>query len=239
MGQVASMYDRNLGEAERCFRRALQLNARMGTALQWYSLLLAKERRFDEAIGYARQAVEVEPFAYPANSNLAVILYYARQDDQALQQCHKTAQLEPTMMAAHLMAAQILARRGRTAEAFSEMKQIREAAQAHPLVIRFWGEMYAILGRRFEAEGAIAQLVGLRAHGRVPASYIASVWGMLADRDKAFEWLETAYREYDGLVSIVHAAPGFDSIRADRRYPALLAKIGITAGTEQDSARPR
>lgn len=239
LGQVTSLYDRNFYEAERCFRQALQISPRLGTALQWYSYLLVKQRRFRESIGYARQAVEVEPFAFPANINLASVLYYAREDEQALQQCRKITEMEPVMFGNHLVAAQILARRGQLREAIAEMEQVRETAKAHPLTIRFWAELYAIVGQRKEALEAMSRLIAMREGGRVPASYIASAWGMLGEREKALDWLETAYREHDGLLSIMHAAPGFDAVRTDARYLDLLGRLGITAGMPRDSARIR
>lgn len=239
MGQVASLHHRNFVEAERCFRRALQINPRLATAHQWYSYMLVKQRRFTESIDHARRAIAIEPFSLPANINLAVVLYYARLDDEALQQCRKLIEMDPASYTSRLITAQILARRGQTPEAFSEMEKLRENASEHPLVVRFWAELYAIAGRRREADEALTRLIQMRSRGRVPAAYVASVWGMLGNRDKAFEWLEMAYREHDGLVSIVHAAPGFDSIRTDPRYPALLERIGITGGKKPDSVQPQ
>lgn len=172
-------------------------------------LICWRQRRFPEALREAQAALDADPLSLPGNINMAVLLYYSNDHDRAMELCHRIGELEPTHFLNRLVTAQILARRGQHEQAIHEMEKINSAQQQHALTLRFWAELYAILGRRADAEQVLAKMIEKRQQGNAPASYIAAGWAALGDRDKAFEWLETAYRDYDGYLSMVGAAPAY------------------------------
>jgi len=48
--------------------------------------------------------------------------------------------------------------------------------------------------------------------------------------DQAFEWLERAYEERDGILVYLNAAPFFDSLRDDDpRFQDLLLRMNLDA----------
>ena len=49
------------------------------------------------------------------------------------------------------------------------------------------------------------------------------------DKDRAFQWLDRAYRQRDGGLTYVRADPILASLRSDPRYAALLRKMGLPA----------
>ena len=55
----------------------------------------------------------------------------------------------------------------------------------------------------------------------VAANY---VW--LDDKDKAFAWLERAYKEHARLL-FLRVDPNFDTVRSDSRFQNLLHRIGF------------
>ena len=58
----------------------------------------------------------------------------------------------------------------------------------------------------------------------------------MGNSEKAFEWMEKAYDNYDGFLSMANAYPAFDSLRADRRWLPLMAKLGIKEKGAPDSS---
>jgi hypothetical protein len=56
---------------------------------------------------------------------------------------------------------------------------------------------------------------------------IAGSYAELGDKDPAFEWLNTAYREYDSELIGIRTNPAMDSLRSDPRYAELIRKIGL------------
>jgi serine/threonine-protein kinase len=239
LGQVASLYDRNFEEAGHNFREALAIDENLLSAHQWYAYMLVKLRRFDEAMRHARRALELDPLSIPANINYAAQLFYRRDYDLAVDQCRKLIELEPRLIFARLMIAQILARKGLPSEAIRELEAAPPNPGDHGMTLRTAGEVQALAGRRSQADLTIQELISKKKTAGVPASYIAIVYATLGERDRAFTWLETAYAEQDGFLSMLNVYPAFDSLRADPRFVPMLARLGINERTEQGSGQTR
>ena len=61
----------------------------------------------------------------------------------------------------------------------------------------------------------------------IPPWYIASVYGAMGDKDKAFAWLEKAYEARSSWMPSLKAEPKFDSLRSDTRFNSLLQRVGF------------
>ncbi len=55
----------------------------------------------DEAIAETKHALEADPLSLPVNTSAIFIFYLARKSDLALEQCHKTLELDPNFARAH------------------------------------------------------------------------------------------------------------------------------------------
>jgi hypothetical protein len=49
----------------------------------------------------------------------------------------------------------------------------------------------------------------------------------MGEKDKAFESLESAYKERDGELIFLKTDPKFNGLRSDPRYEMILKKIGL------------
>lgn len=226
---VASVYDRDFRAAEAGFRQALTLEPRSAPAHQWYSYMLMKLRRFDEARQHALNALDVEPLSIPALGNHAVQSYYAARFDECVAQCRKLLALNPSLFWYHCIIGLVLARSGLRSEAMRELEQIPAPLQEHVLTVRTRAEVHGLFGEYAEARGAADVLVERRRAQGLPASWVAAAMAASKQSDAAFEWLDRAYNEFDAFASLVDIYPAFDSIRADPRYPGLLRKLGLRA----------
>ena len=56
---------------------------------------------------------------------------------------------------------------------------------------------------------------------------VASLFGLLGQRDEAFRWLNRAYREHSPDVLLLRSRPYFDPLREDPRFNDLLRHIGF------------
>ena len=61
----------------------------------------------------------------------------------------------------------------------------------------------------------------------VDPATIASYYGTLDDKDKAFFWLEKAFAEKSDLLRILKTSRAFDSLRSDPRYKDLLRRMNL------------
>ena len=51
----------------------------------------------------------------------------------------------------------------------------------------------------------------------------------LGESDQAISWLERAAEERDGIMPFLNTWPGFDPLRSDPRFQALLKKMDFPA----------
>jgi serine/threonine-protein kinase len=56
---------------------------------------------------------------------------------------------------------------------------------------------------------------------------IAEAYAWRGEKDKAFEWLERAYRQRDGDLKRIKADPRLTSLFSDPRYKAMLKKLNL------------
>ena len=86
---------------------------------------------------------------------------------------------------------------------------------------------YAVSGNLEKAHEILRELDKLSEHVYVSKYYLASIQAALGDKDKAFESLESAYKERDADLIYLNVDPKFDVLRSDPRYEMMLKKIGL------------
>ena len=67
-------------------------------------------------------------------------------------------------------------------------------------------------------------------HGKVWAYQIAQVYAWRGENDKAFEWLERAYRQRDGGLTYLPYDRLLASLHTDPRFRGLLRKLRLPGG---------
>ena len=77
-------YEWQWAEAEREFRRAIEMNPSYPYAHLWYANLLMSRRRLDEALQQVKLAQELDPFSLIVNSNVAWVLTNAGRNAEAI-----------------------------------------------------------------------------------------------------------------------------------------------------------
>src|SRR5277367_2896644 len=82
------------------------------------------------------------------------------------------------------------------------------------------------LGDAKASQQALDKLIA--ASARFAAYQIAGVYAWRGEKDKAFEWLERAYRQQDGGVVGIKTDPLLASLRSDPRYVEMLRRQNIS-----------
>lgn len=92
---LKAVYESDWEAAEAGHRLAIQLSPAFADAHHWYGLILAYQRRFDEALDKFGSALEFDPLSRIINNNLGDVLYYSGRYDEAVEQYEKTLDLYP------------------------------------------------------------------------------------------------------------------------------------------------
>ena len=201
LGVVRSGYDWDWPGAEKEFQRAIELNPNYDHARYCYSLYcLTPLGRLDQALREMKRAQELDPLSPAINANLGWTLMYARQDDAAIEQLRKTLALDPHSGPAHLRLGYTLQQKGRYAEAVEEFSQLHEGQGPSAMTEQQSADLrkaFASSGWKRYLQKRAEFLLENRKRIYVRASILASNYALLADREKALEWLERAYTERD------------------------------------------
>jgi tetratricopeptide (TPR) repeat protein len=88
------------------------------------------------------------------------------------------------------------------------------------------GRLYAITGRKDEAQKILEQLRQRREQRYTQAFSLALVYLGLGDRNEALNWLEQGYLERDGYnIGPIRIDPLLNPLHGDPRFEALAEKI--------------
>jgi serine/threonine-protein kinase len=165
--------------------------------------------------------VELDPLSTVTQGNLARVLFYAGKLDEAEAAARKAAELQPTGAASHRFQALIAAQRGDGEAALREAQ-----LEPDPGFRRFELAVAHYIRRdRAAADAALADLI---ANAREGFAYqIAEVYALRGEKDKAFEWLQTAFDDRDAGMLGLLVDPALRDLRKDSRYKPMLEKVGF------------
>jgi tetratricopeptide (TPR) repeat protein len=227
MGKILTDYYWDWEQAEREFQLAIKLKPKYANGRRWYSMLLAAQGRFDEAVSEANHTLELEYFSPVTRTQLGQVLYRARRYDEAVAALRKTLDLEPDFTAAHYYLGQCHLMEGRRDEAIAGFKRALEIAPKTPDFIAMIGYTYALAGRRDQARRCLAELDEVARSRYAPPFGYATIYAGLGEPDMAFKWMEKGYKERDPRVRALKTDPLFDGLRADRRFVSLMRRAGL------------
>ncbi len=229
LAQALLAYDLNFAEANREFRRAIELNPNYATAHHWYGeSVLGPLGQFEEAIAEARRSLELDPLSVIINADYGSALTNARRYDQAIEQLRKTVEMDPGFYYAHWTLGNALELKGFTEEAIAEYKKAI-ALNDDPLPRALLGHLYAKLGRKDEALAILKQLRELRESSKeryVSPYNLALIHIGLGQKNEAIQLLEETYEERDGYnIVFIKVEVLLDPLRGDPRFEALVQKV--------------
>ena len=218
--------------AENDFNRAIELDPNYATARQWYSQLLARFGRHDEAIAEIKKAYELDPFSPAINVNIGNRYFQAGRDDEAIAQYKKFIETEPNVGFAYYFLAYAYARKEMFEEALNVWckrdvllkVQTPESCEKEKIEFR----------EAIKKEGAtgfwrkrLEETLDDYEKGTVFPSAVAAGYAMINDKERAFEWLEKAFAERDPDLSWLKAERSFDNIKSDPRFQDLQRRVGL------------
>ena len=219
------LYDWDQTEPEKEFRRAIESNPNYGPAHQFYGVCLMSKGRLDEAMHQIRIAQETDPVALNLIAAGGWINFLGRQYDRAVVECNKALEMNSNFFVAHKYLALTYQQKGMHDEAIAEFQTAYRLSGGIPYLLAELGHAYAVAGRRAEAERVLKELAELSKRRYVPPYPISLIYAGLNDADKAFEWLEKSFEERHPWLVQINVDPRLDSLRKDKRFPALVSRI--------------
>ena len=223
IAHVSFMFDWDWAAAEAAFRRALELNPSLSEARNRFSRFLAAAGRTQEALEQAQAGLQIDPLSLEMHEATAMAHYYDRNYAEALRTLASIGAIgeqSPTIL------GRIHAAMGDHAAAIRYISTAYERTK-NPALLAELGRLHAQLGRRAEAERALAELQRLRSASRIPfPGDIAFVLLALDQPEEALTWLELAVEERATRALWLAVDPRVDSVRSHSRFQTLIRRIG-------------
>lgn len=225
LAQVLSNWDWNWAEAEREYRRGIELNPNYSTAHFWYGTYFMNVGRSTEAVSEMQRALQVDPLSPLAGTMLGKAYYYNREFDKAIAQYRAVLNKNPGFPIASSFLVQAYEQVGRFEDAIAESRRAIPLASGD---IQSATRITESLEDAFKSRGAEGYWAKRLELGKSLSPLDkAALYSMLNRRDEAFQALEQAYSLHDMWLVPLKVEPRWDNIRSDQRFGNLLKRVGL------------
>ena len=223
-----AVYDWNQVEAEREFKRGIELDPNSSAAhFRYGQIYLAPRGQLDEAIVEIKRGLDAEPMDINMGATLSWAYPVAGQNDKALEQAKKVYDLEPSHPLGRWNLGFVYVSQGMYAEAIDLSEKNLQDDPTNQRVLWNLGFAYAKTGRRDKAEAVISRFRELGKTQYISSCRIATIYGALGDKDKAFAELEKAFEARDWDLFRSKVDPLFANLRDDPRFKEMLKRLNL------------
>jgi tetratricopeptide (TPR) repeat protein len=217
------LYEWNWSEAELQYKRALELSPNYAPAHVEYGRFLQALGRNDEVMKHMTYAVELNPMDLKARMSLAYVTHAARQYDSAISQFKEL----DAFYNCDVGLGWSYRDKKMYPEAIAALQRQIVRSQRDPLILASLASVYGLAGRKREAMKLIDALKERSRQHHVSASLFAEAYIGLGEKDEAVTWLERAYEEHDQWMLYIKSYPGWDDLRSEPRFQALLRRMNF------------
>jgi len=227
LGRIKYQFEYDWIGGESDIEKALAINPNWGFAHLGLARFLLTLGQIDKAIEENSTALELDPLSLLMQGACAWVLYLARRYDDALEQCRKTLELDPQYPLALSNLGLCSIQKSLFQEAIAALEKATVSSGNNTEFLSYIAYAYVMSGNLEKAHEVLGELDKLSEHVYVPKYYLAPIQAAMGDKDKAFESLESAYKERDADLIFLNVDPKFDVLRSDPRFEMMLKKIGL------------
>src|SRR5437660_4465912 len=162
-------------EAEREFKRAIEINPNYATTYHWYSDLLRILGQFDEAALMAKRAHEIDPLSGTISVHLSEMYQIQNDHNASIENSRKVIELDPNYASAYRALGLSYLKQGRNAEAIANLEKAAELSHRDIVFLMYLGYGYGVAGKRAEAIAIAKELEEKYARKESLGRYVAGV----------------------------------------------------------------
>lgn len=226
LAYTLAFYDWQWQEAEREFRKAIELNPNYATARQWHSEYLLVAGRFDEAAAELEQARQLDPTSMIIASDIAGYFYMRRQFDRSIEEAKKVIERDDKFVYAYAFLWIAQEQKGETKETAETIIKCAALyttpALADEMKIAYerggWHELWRVQYQQ-SADSPVAPYF---------SDYHRAMFALrTGDLEKTFNWLEKSLAARNRWIVNLKYDPQWDAIRADSRFGEIIRRTNL------------
>jgi TolB-like protein/DNA-binding winged helix-turn-helix (wHTH) protein/Flp pilus assembly protein TadD len=226
LGLLSWRFDWDWDAAERHFDQAIALAPSYSCAHEDRAVYLSFLGRRAEAQAEIAKSNELD-LGPSATMTESASHYQMRDYEALLEASRRGVASNPNEWTEHYNLAVAYAGTRKLLEAGYEYQKAVELSSGNPDASAALAHVYAMIGRRPQAEKILHDLEQKSKSAYISPYTFATIYASLGDKDKAFEFLERAYRERSLDVSWhLKADLRIDNLRSDPRFQDLVRRVG-------------
>jgi serine/threonine-protein kinase len=169
-------------------------------------------------------AVELNPMDLQTRFVVGIVTYAARQYDSAISQLKELNTSYPGI--GDFGLGWCYREKKMYPEAIAVLQGVLVDTRG-PLPLATLASVYGLAGRKREAMKLIDELKERSRQQHVSDSLFAEAYIGLGEQDEAMAWLEGAYEEHDQWMVYIKTYPGWDALRSEPRFQALVRRMNF------------
>jgi TolB-like protein/DNA-binding winged helix-turn-helix (wHTH) protein len=227
LGLLSWRFEWDWDAAERHFNKAIALAPSYSCAHEDRAVFLSFLGRRAEALAEIAKSNAIDPGPSSAMAELASH-YQMRDYEGLLEASRRGVASNPNEWTEHYNLAVAYAGTRKLLEAVYEYQKAVEMSGGNPDAAAGLAHVYAVIGRKPQAERILHDLEKTSKNTYVSAYTFATIYASLGDKDKAFQLLEKAYREKSLDISWhLKSDLRIDNLRTDPRFQNLMRRVGF------------
>jgi TolB-like protein/tetratricopeptide (TPR) repeat protein len=224
--------DWNWAEAETLYQKSIELNPTLAAACGCYGLELFILGRTGEGIRELERARMLDPMDAGHSAVLAAAYAGTGRTAEADAEARKALAVDPKNALARRVLAWNDVAAGRFDEALerltgSDRPDTLDLKKLTPWIRAEIGYVYALSGRRADAQRVLKEMKAQYRETKVGAPLIASIYVGLGDEVTAMQWFERAFKAHEAVLPITTLLPQTQPLRDNPEYQAMLRRMGV------------
>lgn len=213
--------------AEEAFTKSITLAPSYSCAHEDRAAFMALMGRRDEALKELEKSKMLDPG--PDSTGAEAAVYFQLRDwARLVESSRNQLSANANDFFAHANLAVGYEGIGKIPEAIAEYERAIELSNGDPNWIASLGHVYAVAGRRHDAEKILHDLEHKSREGKASSYLPATIYAGLGEKDKALKLIEKAYGDKSlDLGWIFKADLRTDNLRSDPRFRDLLSRSGL------------
>ncbi|MDH3590339.1 MAG: protein kinase [Planctomycetota bacterium] len=229
LGTIAWLWEWDYAEAERHYRRAIELRESFWKAHHMLAHVFASRGRYEDAVRSSLESQRYAPGLPLVGSCLGHNLAWSGKRSEALDLLRRTAAKDKFGYVCHLYLGRTLVDGGSPAdrnEGVEFLRRLRRRPDNH-YASGDLGWALGVSGRTDEAKQELQNLKQQAQAGYVPFVAFAKIYAGLGDADQTLAHLAKAVEQKESMLPLISSEPHFRFLKGDPRYDAVLEKIGL------------
>jgi serine/threonine-protein kinase len=227
LAYVKMYHEWDFPDAERMFRKAIDLNPKYPTAHLWLANIFSFSARPEEAEAEFRVARILDPMSMVTNTSQGWLPYWQGDFERSRKRLIETVAMVPEFMIAHYWLGLSCTMLNRHDEARASLGRAIGLGGRKPMTLAGLAIAAARAGQKDEARSLLAEIDGFAKDHYVSSYFRAQILASLGEIDEGMAALERAFEERVHWLVTVRNDPLLVALRQHPRFDDLAQRVGI------------